>query len=96
MGPAGETFVSGFCKTARKPYDIAVTSMLLRCRHLAPDAFLIASDGAWDLEWASGATRRERAGPPALGAIDVVALLFGQREVRESPRLSAGLLSRAG
>jgi hypothetical protein len=47
-------FVTGFCKTARKPYDIAVTSILLRCRHLAPDAFVIASDGAWELEWQHG------------------------------------------
>src|SRR3981189_1537026 len=40
-------FVVGFCKTARKPYDIAVTSILLRARHLAPHAFVIASDGDW-------------------------------------------------
>jgi hypothetical protein len=48
-------FLWAFCKTARKPYDIAVTSILLRCRHLAPDAFVIGSDGHWEREWQHGA-----------------------------------------
>lgn len=28
-----------FCKTARKPYDIAVAMVLLACHAVAPDAF---------------------------------------------------------
>lgn len=40
-----------FCKTARKPYDIAVCLTLLICVHHAPNAIRIASDGSWDHEW---------------------------------------------
>lgn len=48
-------FVWGFCKTARKPYDVAVTSVLLRAVMLMPQAFAIQSDGSWEFEWAYGA-----------------------------------------
>lgn len=44
-------FLWAFCKTARKPYDGCVGAILLRCVQLAPDAFVIASDGSWDCEW---------------------------------------------
>jgi hypothetical protein len=48
-----ETFVlnpSGswdFCKTARKPYDVVVTTILLRASILMGKAFHLSSDGAW-------------------------------------------------
>ncbi len=58
-------FVWAFCKTARKPYDIAVTSVLLRCRHLAPDSFVIDSDGQWEREWHHGAMYWGPAARPA-------------------------------
>jgi hypothetical protein len=48
-------FVWDFCKTSRQPYDVAVSAILLRCHQLAPDAFVIASDGGWDDEWRHGA-----------------------------------------
>jgi hypothetical protein len=41
-----------FCKTGHRPYDLAVTAVLLRCRLLLPDVFLLASDGRWDGAWA--------------------------------------------
>ena len=39
-----------FCKTARKPYDLVVTAILLRAAHHAPQGIEINSDGTWD-EW---------------------------------------------
>lgn len=38
-----------FCKTARKPYDLAVCLSLLRIKSVAPDVLNIGSDG--DEEW---------------------------------------------
>lgn len=40
-----------FCKTARKPYDLAVCLVLLICNHRAPGVLSIGSDGDWDSEW---------------------------------------------
>lgn len=34
-----------FCKTAYKPYDKVVVDFLKMCRHFAPDAFKLSSDG---------------------------------------------------
>lgn len=42
-----------FCKTARKPYDVVVTAILLRAHHHAPDGIKISSDGYWE-EWDQG------------------------------------------
>lgn len=42
-----------FCKTARKPYDLAVVALLLIAHHHAPDAWEIKSDGGPD-DWAEG------------------------------------------
>lgn len=63
------------CKTNRKPYDVAVAAVLLRCTLLLPDVFLIRSDGTWDGEWAHGATRGT--GPALPSARDIVGALFG-------------------
>ena len=64
----------GFCKTGRKPYDVAVAAILLRCHRLLPDEFAIRSDGEWDGEWRYG----DRMPTPGLfSARDVVAELFG-------------------
>lgn len=41
----------GFCKTARKPYDLAVCLTLIICKHFAPDEFTISTDGTWDEDW---------------------------------------------
>ncbi|WP_331752763.1 hypothetical protein OG440_38395 (plasmid) [Streptomyces sp. NBC_00637] len=46
--------VTSFCKTGStsgRPYDIAVTAVLLRAHTLAPRAFAIDSDGRWDEDW---------------------------------------------
>lgn len=43
--------VFDFCKTAAKPYDLAVCLILLRIAHYVPSDFVIKSDGAWDTEW---------------------------------------------
>lgn len=44
-------YIWAFCKTAHKPYDIVVGAILLRCHRLAPQAFVIDSDGDWDADW---------------------------------------------
>jgi len=82
-------FVSGFCKTARKPYDIAVTSILLRCRHLAPDTFVIASDGAWQHEWQHGASHWEPGCVTGPAPVEIVKVLFGQIETIHKSQLAA-------
>jgi hypothetical protein len=46
--------VRGSCATGRKPYDLAVAAVLLRCQHLVPDAFALNSDGGWDTDWLLG------------------------------------------
>ena len=40
-----------FCKTARKPYDLAVCLVLLSMKRHAPRSVRIGSDGDWDNEW---------------------------------------------
>lgn len=50
-GLAERGFVWAFCKTARRPYDLAVGAVILRAHLLAPDAFAIGSDGGWDTDW---------------------------------------------
>jgi hypothetical protein len=88
-------FVTGFCKTARKPYDIAVTTVLLRCRHLAPDAFVIASDGDWKHEWQYGAMHWHPGCVRCPGSADVVRALFGQIETLACNRLDPSVCNRA-
>lgn len=67
-----------FCKTARKPYDVAVGAVLLRCAQIAPTAFVIASDGQWDREWAHGCDHWSDDRPKSkLSARNVVRELFG-------------------
>ncbi|KAH8743450.1 hypothetical protein F5883DRAFT_592977 [Diaporthe sp. PMI_573] len=44
----------GQCKTDRKPYDVVVCAILLRAKHLAPNAINIRSDGDWD-DWSEAA-----------------------------------------
>jgi hypothetical protein len=66
-----------FCKTGRRPYDLAVTAVLLRCHLLLPDVFLIGSDGEWEHEWLTGAVP-DATGPTAgIGARRLLADLFG-------------------
>lgn len=43
-----------FCKTAGKPYDLAVMLVLLACHDVAPHVLSISSDGDWDNEWLGG------------------------------------------
>jgi hypothetical protein len=80
-------FIWAFCKTTRKPYDIAVTSILLRCHHLAPDAFVIGSDGQWEREWQHGAMYWGAGCEPGTGPVEVVRTLFGQAETTDSSRI---------
>jgi hypothetical protein len=40
-----------FCKTAHKPYDLAVGLVLLLALHHAPEIVSVSSDGRWDSEW---------------------------------------------
>lgn len=65
--------VTLFCKTERFPYDVAVTAILLRCRIIAPDAFIMHSDGDWDEDWGEEATYPDT----GLNTRGLVAELFG-------------------
>jgi hypothetical protein len=47
----GQKFHLDFCKTSREPYDVAVTSILLRAHQLAPWHLTLASDESWDGQW---------------------------------------------
>lgn len=47
-----------FCKTGEKPYDEAVTAILIRAKVHLGDAIEISSDGTWE-EWQAGAALRE-------------------------------------
>lgn len=49
--PDGQKFHLDFCKTSREPYDLAVTSILLRAHQLAPWHLTLASDENWDGQW---------------------------------------------
>lgn len=40
-----------FCKTNRKPYDLAVMLVLLAMKRHAPESVSVSSDGNWDVEW---------------------------------------------
>ncbi|KAE8344839.1 hypothetical protein BDV24DRAFT_126483 [Aspergillus arachidicola] len=40
-----------FCKTGRRPYDLVVSTILLRAYVLAPSSFELSSDGNWDNDW---------------------------------------------
>ena len=40
-----------FCKTNRKPYDLAVCLVMLSMKRHAPRSVRIGSDGDWDNEW---------------------------------------------
>lgn len=60
VGAAGhETMVIGpgdalgfqFCKTARKPYDLWVTALLILCHYHAPNCWRIGSDGTVKEWW---------------------------------------------
>ena len=76
--PADRPRTFGFCKTGRRPYDLAVATVLLRCRLLLPEVFLIRSTGDWEREWAHGVTPSlPGAAGRALGARRLVADLFG-------------------
>lgn len=44
-----------FCKTARKPYDLAVCTVLIRGVAIMPECLSVGSDGRWDQEWLHGA-----------------------------------------
>jgi hypothetical protein len=42
-----------FCKTAQKPYDIAVTASLIHAKKVFGDKIKISSDGDWS-DWDGG------------------------------------------
>ena len=49
LGDVGDNF----CKTAQKPYDIAVTASLILLKKELGDAVIIKSDGTWQ-DWEGG------------------------------------------
>ena len=40
-----------FCKTARRPYDLAVGLVLVAVAQIAPGVLDISSDGSWGSDW---------------------------------------------
>lgn len=48
----GRKFAYGFCKTAHKPYDLAVTACLLVLKHHLGATFRVGSDGV-DADWSA-------------------------------------------
>jgi hypothetical protein len=40
-----------FCKTARKPYDLAVGLVLLVAKNHSPNSIRVSSDGDWESDW---------------------------------------------
>lgn len=44
-----------FCKTAQKPYDVAVCMVLLAINQFCPGVMRISSDGNWDDDWGHAA-----------------------------------------
>jgi hypothetical protein len=65
---------SAACRTGRKPYDLAVTTILLRCVQLLPEVFVLDSDGGWDTDWLLGP--RPTSGHAILSARDLLGQLF--------------------
>jgi hypothetical protein len=65
---------SAACRTGRKPYDLAVATILLRCVQLVPEVFVINSDGGWDTDWLLGP--RTVSGRAALSARELHGQLF--------------------
>ena len=43
-----------FCKTAQKPYDDVVTTILLTAKFHLGDAIKVSSDGGWVVDWIKG------------------------------------------
>jgi len=48
-----ERYDYGFCKTARKPYDTAVTASLILAKKIFGEDIEIRSDGRW-IDWEGG------------------------------------------
>jgi hypothetical protein len=51
--PRGHPTATASITTNRKPYDLAVTAVLLRAALLVPQAFVVASDASW-AQWGNG------------------------------------------
>lgn len=50
--PGSDSEFFDFCKTARKPYDLAVGLVLLIAKNHARNSIKVSSDGDWDSDWA--------------------------------------------
>ena len=51
-----------FCSTARKPYDVVVTALLIAAQNLQPMAILVTSDGEAQ-DWVAGLELLNQASP---------------------------------
>jgi len=49
--PLLESDQFNFCKTARKPYDLAVGLVLLVAKNHSPNSIRVSSDGDWESDW---------------------------------------------
>ena len=50
----GEKHYFDFCKTAMKPYDAAVTAILIRAKSIYGSCVIISSDDDWETDWQDG------------------------------------------
>lgn len=67
LSPSGP-FAWNFTKTAAKPYDMAVTAVLLRAHTLTPEGFAIDSNGEWNEDWSEArAIHQALFGDPGTG-----------------------------
>lgn len=71
-----------FCKTARKPYDLAVQCTLLIAKHHAPDRITIASDGDPE-EWMASTTVLMKIGVPLFSEENCARLVTGKGLLKE-------------
>lgn len=89
-------WVEEHTKTGRDPYDLAITSVLLRAGTLYPAGIKLHSDGDWDEEWLNGAwSQPEVPGINGLGARRLVAEMFALPELIDA-RYEAPFFGKKG
>lgn len=72
----------GFCKTARKSYDVAVTACLVYLDSVLPELFPVNSDGR-TADWEAGLALARKAWPKKANFLDI------PRDVRDTDRFAS-------
>ena len=74
----------GFCKTARKPYDVAVTACLIYLESVYPDHYSVSSDGDTD-DWQAGIALARCALPRLDNVLDIPANIRWNAQFKAYP-----------